>query len=327
MSFLKRSKGKETAPESVGLFLLERNPPRQIYDIDIIAVHGLGGHWERTWKDSETNKVWLRDFLPLQLRDSNINPRVFSYGYDSSVAFSRSITDINDVADDFLDRLSHVRPNVADKRRPILLIAHSLGGLIVKKAIITAWNQSNHYGELLQTIRGIVFFGVPHRGADVAYWAGLPASLLDYTLAGFGGNTAFLNALKRSSPTWREISIQFIERAAPPLKIRTFSKRKGLVVDKDSARLYLPNERFTGVANSNHKSMCKFGVAESQRYAPVWMAIRDMAQEAIGPTIANRFENRDPIIITDTPSKTPNFFGRESELQTMRDILKPRDFE
>ena len=57
------------------------------------------------------------------------------------------------------------------------------------------------------------------------------------------------------------------------------------VVDKDSARLYLPNEIFSGVASSNHNSVCKFGIAESQKYAPVWMAIRDMAQEAIAPSM------------------------------------------
>lgn len=94
--------------------------------------------------------------------------------------------------------------------------------------MITAWNQSSNYSQLLTSVRGLVFFGVPHRGADIAYWAGLPASLLDHTLVGFGGNTNFLNALKRASPTWREISIQFIERASPPLLIRTFFETERL---------------------------------------------------------------------------------------------------
>lgn len=102
----------------------------------LIAVHGLGGHWENTWKDSKTSKVWLRDFLPSQLRDANIRPRIFSYGYDSSTAFSKSIMDINDVADDLLNRLSLVRQSAEEKLKPILLIAHSLGGLVVKKVSV-----------------------------------------------------------------------------------------------------------------------------------------------------------------------------------------------
>ena len=38
-------------------------------DIDIVAVHGLGGHFEGTWTDSDSNKLWLRDFLPSQLEE------------------------------------------------------------------------------------------------------------------------------------------------------------------------------------------------------------------------------------------------------------------
>jgi len=161
---------------------------------------------------------------------------------------------------------------------------------------------------------------VPHRGADIAYWAGLPANLLDRALVGFGGNTSFLNALKRASPTWRDISIQFVERAAPPLKIRTFfeTERLGniLVVDKDSARLYLPNERFTGVANSNHKTMCKFDVADSQRYSPVWNAVRDMETWLKKPSLC--------VCRLFSVNYVQNF-GRYLELEGLSSIIKFMD--
>jgi hypothetical protein len=176
---------------------------------------------------------------------------------------------------------------------------------------------------------------VPHRGADIAYWAGLPANLLDRALVGFGGNTSFLNALKRASPTWRDISIQFVERAAPPLKIRTFFETERLgnilvrssqldltlliimqVVDKDSARLYLPNERFTGVANSNHKTMCKFDVADSQRYSPVWNAVRDMETWLKKPSLC--------VCRLFSVNYVQNF-GRYLELEGLSSIIKFMD--
>jgi hypothetical protein len=53
------------------------------------------------------------------------------------------------------------------------------------------------------------------------------------------------------------------------------------IVDEDSARLNLPNERAVGIAGSNHRTMCKFNEAHSQRYEPVWKAVRKLAQEAI----------------------------------------------
>lgn len=155
-----------------------------------------------------------------------------SYGYDSTTAFSQSIGSIGSVAEDLLDRLKLSRPDQINTSRPILLIAHSLGGLIVKKAMNTAWfkigGRFNPYGELLQNVRGLMFFGVPHCGSDIAFWAGLPATLLDKGLAGFGANTRFLDALKRNSMEWRELSEQFVQRADHVLIIRSYFETKRL---------------------------------------------------------------------------------------------------
>lgn len=52
-------------------------------------------------------------------------------------------------------------------------------------------------------------------------------------------------------------------------------------MDEDSARLNLPNERAVGVAGSNHMTMCKFNDEKSQRYEPVWKAVKKLAQDAV----------------------------------------------
>lgn len=70
----------------------------------IVGVHGLGGDAEETWTDNN-GKLWLRDFLPSQVRHA----RIMSYGYDSVVAFSKSKSEINDYAADLLNRLNNVR--------------------------------------------------------------------------------------------------------------------------------------------------------------------------------------------------------------------------
>lgn len=87
--------------------------------------------------------------------------------------------------------------------------------------MILAWEKSSFYGALLESIRGIVFLGVPHRGADIAYWASLPANIIKYGSLGFRGSTDFLKSLERNSECWRIISKQFVERGES-LKIRTF---------------------------------------------------------------------------------------------------------
>jgi hypothetical protein len=63
--------------------------------------------------------------------------------------------------------------------------------------------------------------GVPHRGADLAYWATFAANILQFGQLGLGTNSKFVEALKRSSPTFANISGQFVERAVR-LSIRTF---------------------------------------------------------------------------------------------------------
>ena len=71
----------------------------------IIAVHGLCGDPLETWTEETSGNLWLRDFLPSQVP----NTRIMSYGYDSSVAFSKSEIELSDVAADLLNRLNDER--------------------------------------------------------------------------------------------------------------------------------------------------------------------------------------------------------------------------
>jgi predicted alpha/beta-fold hydrolase len=113
----------------VELSATQNTRPRQSADsFSIIAVHGLGGDWEKTWVD-DNGALWLRDFLPSQLPPA----RIMSYGYNSRTAFSKAVTDISDEAAMLLDRLDGERQSKDQKARPIIFVSHSLGGIIVKK--------------------------------------------------------------------------------------------------------------------------------------------------------------------------------------------------
>lgn len=94
----------------------------------IIAVHGLNGHRDNTWTSKGIN--WLQEFVPQVLPRS----RVLVYGYDSrthgSTPLSRST--LNQIGADFLSELSLMRQDDDTERRPIIFLAHSLGGIVVK---------------------------------------------------------------------------------------------------------------------------------------------------------------------------------------------------
>jgi hypothetical protein len=102
-----------------------------------VAVHGLNGDWESTWTDKNgtDTKLWLRDFLPKKFPGA----RIMSFGYDAAVALSTSVSSIDAAATSLLDAIHGARQKAGERRRPIIFIAHSLGGIIVKKVSSTAF--------------------------------------------------------------------------------------------------------------------------------------------------------------------------------------------
>jgi hypothetical protein len=73
----------------------------------------------------------------------------------------------------------------------------------------------------------LVFFGVPHHGADLASWGAFAANLLKIIQLGSGTNTNYVEALQSKSKTFGDISRQFIERGAE-VQIKTFYETERL---------------------------------------------------------------------------------------------------
>ncbi|KAK6440972.1 RAS2 protein [Oleoguttula sp. CCFEE 5521] len=276
--------GSELREERCGLFELYNQSSSSRSVVDIVAIHGLGGHWKATWSGSSGN-LWLRDFLPQELQKDGLHVRTLSYGYDSDWAFSKSVNDVDDEAANLLDRLSGVRQTLEEQARPIIFVAHSLGGIVAKKAMIIAHERSQLYGKMLSKVHSAVFFGVPHRGSDIAFWAYFAGKLLEPALLGFVTNTRHVSALRRNSKTFADISQQFIDRGAMLKVIRTYyeSEKMGnqLVVDKDSAVLRLPNEIAVEIAASNHRTICKIDRLESQKYKQIGPSIQGLVKSAL----------------------------------------------
>jgi hypothetical protein len=159
---------------NVGLFELSDNQSPKT--VDVIAVHGLQGHAYKTWQH-ENGSLWLRDFLPADVPFA----RIFTFGYESTVAFSNSVAKLEDKALDLLNQLSVERKsdNAAKDVRPIVFICHSLGGIIVKKALILAHERSSDsdFQNILISTKGIAFLGVPHAGSSSALWAEFAANV------------------------------------------------------------------------------------------------------------------------------------------------------
>ncbi|KFY97583.1 hypothetical protein V500_01999 [Pseudogymnoascus sp. VKM F-4518 (FW-2643)] len=138
------------------------------------------------------------------------------------------------------------------------------------------------YGSLLSHVHAVVFFGVPHSGADIAIWGNFVARLLQLTPLPV--NTNFIRAIQSNSTSFQDISRQFIQRGSE-LVIRTFFETKKignqLIVTRESASLNLPNELALAVPQADHRSLCRFSDIESQKYAPVRRAIRNLVDSSL----------------------------------------------
>ena len=85
---------------------LEPSTAPHFSDLDIVAVHGLGGDLYKTWTHSsniegENDVFWLSQLLPMDLPGA----RVYSFGYESRPAFSRSVATIREFAKQLLQLL------------------------------------------------------------------------------------------------------------------------------------------------------------------------------------------------------------------------------
>ncbi|PMD63251.1 uncharacterized protein K444DRAFT_556820, partial [Hyaloscypha bicolor E] len=161
--------------QKLGLMLLTPVLPSAQIDErspDIVAIHGICGDPLKTWTH-ESGALWLRDFLP---KDIN-GVRVFSFGYDAEVALTKSLATIDTFARSLLNNIKLERDG-KQQSRPLIFICHSMGGIVLKKALtIARLEDEDEFPFLRTSIRGIFFLGTPHRGADAIRWPQLLANI------------------------------------------------------------------------------------------------------------------------------------------------------
>ncbi|KAJ9499302.1 hypothetical protein H2202_005459 [Exophiala xenobiotica] len=99
------------------------------YELSVVAVHGLGGDFYKTWASSDSQKqtLWLSQLLPKELPGA----RIFSFGYESAPTFSPSVTGFSDAANELLHQLKSIIEQVSEKSRSLSnpYINQALSGL------------------------------------------------------------------------------------------------------------------------------------------------------------------------------------------------------
>ncbi|RAO69814.1 uncharacterized protein BHQ10_005826 [Talaromyces amestolkiae] len=240
-------------------------PEGQSGDIkaDIVAVHGLGGDSFRTWTEESTKELWLRTFLHKDIE----NVRIMTFGYNANILRNKAAGNTYSFAENLLAALRRKRPGEA-KRRPLILLGHSLGGIVIKQALITAKIRSPMYKDILESTWHLMFFGTPHQGSLFAPGADFLNNLGSVIS---GNKNRVAQELKLWSPELLAITQDFAS-IADHFSKTSFWERKETkrvtIVHQGSARLGHRNEEVIGL-NENHLTICKFASRDNASYTTV----------------------------------------------------------
>ncbi|KAL8371675.1 hypothetical protein RB595_001465 [Gaeumannomyces hyphopodioides] len=252
-------------------------------NLDVVAVHGLNGECFRTWTHEEPTgekTMWLNDLLPHKLPRT----RVMTFGYNASVVGNTSVAGIRDNARSLLISLRDKRDGDGTYNRPIVFVGHSLGGIIIKQALRIARNEPR-LAIVADSTKGIVFFGTPHRGTDVANWGELLAKVKSASY-GTRPRTKFLKLLRSNSNDLMDLSEDF-RPIAQNYALVSFIEQNiisklgfnRVVVAKHSAVMEMPHEEQMHI-NGDHSTMCKFSrnPGDANRFDAVWRSIQRAAR-------------------------------------------------
>ena len=280
-----RRYSSETADEvrgSLGLNLLHR-PSEPL--IDFIFVHGLRGDSRRTWsKSGNIDDYWPQQWLPFEPRFKNV--RIHSFGYNSDWGDKRKTNlSVHDFGQSLLSEML-ISPELGgvDGSTPIVLVGHSMGGIVIKKAFMLA-KQDQSLSKLAARFHSMFFLATPHRGADSAL---LLSKLLQ--VSGPQSSKAFIRDLSPGSLANQMINDEF-RNVYQGVQLWSFfetvSTGLGLIVDKESAVLGLPNER-SQLLNADHRNICKF----NDRFDSNYCTIRNALTLAIDSIERTRLSSR-----------------------------------
>ncbi|KAJ4302693.1 hypothetical protein N0V90_001583 [Kalmusia sp. IMI 367209] len=231
--------------------------------IDFIFVHGLRGGSRKTWsKTPNPAHFWPRAWLPLEPHFRNVRIHTFGYNSDWGTRKGSSVT-VHDFGQALLAEI-YTSPSAGgdDNDTPIIFVAHSMGGIVVKKVLILA-KQDPNYQKLAARIHSMFFLATPHRGSDSAP---LLRDLLQ--ISGTHGAKAYVDNLVPNSEAIHTINDQF-RHVYHDVQLWSFFETVGtslgLIVEKDSAILGLPGERVQ-LLNADHRHVCKFDDPSDSNY-------------------------------------------------------------
>ncbi|KAJ4857717.1 ankyrin repeats (3 copies) domain-containing protein [Trichoderma breve] len=208
----KKKKGYEVSDQRmVQIYSPEGENKNISPDVDIVVVPGLGADPIECWRSSEPGNEfnWITHKEGLQREFPRA--RLLLYKFESAYTGGFKVKQfIGNLAHVLLAGLKSKREGC--KTRPIVFIGHSMGGLIIAKAIILAEASNSQFREIFDTVTGCVFFGTPFKGASVFMLLGAYARMAEKE-SDAAVHSSLLDLLKPNNGELQQLRIEFTRLA------------------------------------------------------------------------------------------------------------------
>ena len=254
--------------------------------------------------------------------------RIFTFGYNSDFKGAGTNLNIIDFAKDLLFQmltfsggLGEIRIPIG--RQPIVFVAHSMGGLVVKKAYVLGRNDGK-YADVISQTHGIVFLATPHRGAQ---YAKMLNNILSTAPLG-APPKGYVADLDTHSRILQDINEQF-RTVCEGLSLVSFFESlkttigvsKAFIVEKDSGVLGYPHETSKSLY-ADHHTICKFKNPQDGNYICVKNILKMWASKMSHlrpsrPTISDRRTTSDLDVIKSIEAILGVRERAEEELKTL----------
>ncbi|XP_068198497.1 protein SERAC1 [Antennarius striatus] len=236
-----------------GIYILHpQTRGNQPINADVLFIHGILGAAFKTWRQKD--RPMLEEEKDVEGRDNYAecwpkswlaadcpHLRVLSVEYDSHLSDWMAKCPVENQRKSLAHRSQELLKKLklaGVGERPLVWVAHSMGGLLVKKMLLDASEDPDMHG-LLQNTKGILFYSVPHHGTSMAEYSVHARYLLFPSVE--------VRELCKDSPALRNLNENFVNMAKEKeFKVLSFAETqptnigpmiKMLVVPTQSANL------------------------------------------------------------------------------------------
>ncbi|KAK4190766.1 hypothetical protein QBC35DRAFT_488885 [Podospora australis] len=192
----------------------------------------VGSHLSRnSTQTSRSHSSSIRRASPwvtLKLRERASIARVFLYRHRT---LHEGMT-LKSLSNDLLEQVQKIRNGAS---RPLFFIAHSIGGLVVKSALVRAC-QKTKYQNIMDDCHGVTFFGTPHRGSSYMSMPTLKNSIQDLLQLEAPLPRSLTDEILVNNSTLKELHEQFVDIASE-LRLWSFYETRECLLSGSGAGL------------------------------------------------------------------------------------------